>query len=334
MTEPRPRIARPQGGAYVFACTRCLLLYRDGVDYERCVRCDGDVDWVDERYPALACRRCDVFFNALAYTKCCGECDANLVMLAAVRRVRPAPRPFPSVTAMAGYALTTFLVVQSLFALVDPHAFPYLAPILVVVQLFGLCVVAWIILFGRDVRGLFDQRTRIIHGLEHATIAILRARGIPVRSGVTYKGRFLLRIDNDGRTWEREAAVGDAARDAIRRVIAGEHALAYSVNCGTSYLVAICLFGLAVVGAGLGARLLGAPLGIMWAATVGAALAARAVARRAGLAMQRWLTVSTDIARATVTGVERTVTSDGDRILAVVAIDVEPRTREGGLVAV
>lgn len=333
MTESRLRIPRPPGEAYVFACTRCLLVYRDGVDYQTCVRCDREVDWVDERYPALACRPCNAFANGPAYAELCLECDESLVILAAVRRVRPAPRPLPSVTAMAGYALTTFLVVQSLFALLDPNAFPYLAPILVVVQLFGLCIVAWIIVFGRDIRGLLDHRTRIIHGLEHATIAILRARGIPVRSGVTYPGRFLIVIENDGRTWMQEAAIGDAAREAIRRVIAGEHALAYSVNCGTSYLVAICLFGLAVVGAGLGARVLGAPLGIMWAATVGAVLVARGVARRAGLAMQRWLTVSTDLANATVTRVDRTVTSDGDRIVAVVALDVVPRAREGGLVA-
>jgi len=38
-------------------------------------------------------------------------------------------------------------------------------------------------------------------------------------------------------------------------------------------------------------------------------------------------------AYATVTRVDRRITTDGDHILAVVALDVEPQAREGGLVA-
>lgn len=320
----------------MFACTPCLIVYRDGVDYHACVRCETQVDWVDERFPALACRRCDVFVNGSANTERCPHCAQDLVVLATAARVRPPPRSLPSLTSaptMARYALIAFLVVQTVLALIDPDGYPYLAPMLVVLQIGGLAIVALIVLMSRDVRSVFDHRTRILHGLEHATIAILLERRMPVLSGVTHRGQFLIVIDNNGRTWEREAEIGDAAREAIRRVMAGEHALAYTIHCGTSYLVAIALFAFAVVGAGLGAGLLGAPVGIMWAVTVGAALVARTIARRTGLAVQRWLTVSTDLAHGTVINVERSVTSDGDRIHAVVSIDVTPRAREGGLVA-
>jgi len=234
---------------------------------------------------------------------------------------------------MASYMFVVFLAVQTLFAVLDPDGFPYLAQLLVIAQLLGLVVVGLILVAAPQVRGLFGHRMRILHGLEHATAKVLAERGLDVRSGVTQAGQFLLVLDHDGRTWEQLDEIRDAARDAIRRVIAGEHGLAYHERCGTSYVVALCLHAIAIVGAGLGAYALGAPTGLLWAATVGAGAIVRVVARRTGLLVQRWLTVSTDLAHATVTRVERRVTSSGDRLEVVVAIDVEPRAREGGLVA-
>lgn len=332
MTEPRTRIARPPGGAYAFACTRCLLVYRDGVDYEACLRCDAPVDWIDDRVPVWVCRRCEVLASGDG-DRACTSCDAPMILLAGPVATRAPAQP-PSVPRMAGYAFVAFLVVQTLFALFDPGAFPYLAPILLVAQLLGLAVIAGIVVFSRDVRGLLDQRTRILHGLEHATIAVLEERGIAVRSGMTYAGEFHLSLGHDGRIWQRSAEIRIAARDAIVRVMSGEHALAYTPHCGTSYLVAICLYAVAVVAAGLIAAAFGAPVGIMWTVTVAAALAARALARRTGMAAQRWLTVSTDIASARVTDMDCRPSSDGDRLLVVVAVEVTPRARAGGLVAV
>jgi hypothetical protein len=234
---------------------------------------------------------------------------------------------------MAGYAFVAFLVVQTLFALVDPDGFPYLAQILVIAQLIGLVVVARIVLISRDVRSLIDHRTRIVHGLEHATIRVLEERGIQVRSGMTYNGEFELVLDHDGRNWERWGEYRAAAGEAIRRVMAGEHALAYSIHCGTSYVVAISLYAIAIVAAGLVARVLGAPVGIVWAMTVGAALSARAIARRTGLAVQRWLTVSTDIEHAAVTGVEQRARPDGNRFVVTIALFVQPAARGGELIS-
>lgn len=330
LNEARPRTARPPGRAYTFACIRCLLVYRDGVDYATCLRCTGAVDWIDDRSTVWACRRCETIADG---DQACSSCQSPLTRLAGPAGTHTSLQP-PSVSRMAGYAFIAFLVVQTLFALFDPGAFPYLAQILVIAQVLGLVVIAGIVVFSRDVRSLLDQRTRILHGLEHATIAVLAERGIHVRSGVTHTGEFLLWLDHDGRTWQRSAEIRIAARDAIVRVMSGEHALAYSPQCGTSYLVAICLYAIGVVVAGAVAAALGAPLGITWAVTVAAGLAARAIARPAGMAAQRWLTVSTDIASARVTDTDCRPLPDGDRLLVVVAVEVTPRPREGGLVAV
>ncbi len=332
LNEARPRIARPRGGAYTFACARCLLVYRDGVDYTTCLRCAAEVDWIDDRLPVQVCQRCEVIASGDG-EGACTACQGTLVRLAGPGPARTPGDPL-SAGRMARYAFATFLVVQTLFALFDPGAFPYLAHLLVIAQVLGLVVIAWIVIVSRDVRSLFDQRTRIIHGLEHATIAVLAERGIPVRSGITHTGEFHLSLEHDGRIWQRSAEIRIAARDAIVRVMSGEHALAYTPQCGTSYLVAICLYAIAIAVAGLTAFVLGAPLGITWAVTVAAALAARALARRAGMAAQRWLTVSTDIASARVTDMDCRPSSDGDRLLVVVAVEVTPRARTGGLVAI
>lgn len=270
-------------------------MYRDGVDYDACLRCGGEVDWIDIE-------------------------------------ARPLGTPPPPYR-MARYAFVVFLVVQTLFALFDPEGFPYLAQILVIAQMLGLAIVACALVMSRDIRNLVDHRTRILHGLEHATIRVLEERGIFVRSGQTYRGEFELVLDHEGRNWERWGEYRAAATDAIRRVIAGEHALAYSIHCGTSYLVAISLYAIAIVVAGLVAHGLGAPVGIVWATTVGAALSARAIARRTGLAVQRWLTVSTDIEHAAVTGVEQRPRPNGNRFVVTIAVFVQPAAREGGLVS-
>ncbi len=297
MIEPRSGVPRPPGGAYAFVCRRCQVIYRDGVDYSTCMVCNGHVDWFEPSTPEASTR-------AVA-----------------------------SVTTMARYALIAFVLVQTVFALVDPHAFPYLAPILLVAQLGALAVVLFVAFASREIRTLIDHRTRIVHGLEHATIKILLDRGVPVNGGITHHRQFVLSIANNGTTWDQFPEIESAAREAIQRVMAGEHELAYTPRCGTSFLVARCLFCVAVVVAGLGAWAFGAPLGIMWAATVGAALSAGAVARPAGLAVQRWLTVSTDLASGAVTNVERTVTSSGDWLHVTVSLDVEPRATLGGLVS-
>ncbi len=85
--------------------------------------------------------------------------------------------------------------------------------------------------FSRPVLNFpYIRRTRRNHGLEHATIHVLTARG-----GYRLSGRS----DDSGFVLIGEvptAAVEDAAREALRRMRAGEHNLAMHPNCGTNLL--------------------------------------------------------------------------------------------------
>ncbi|HYO87875.1 MAG TPA: DUF6391 domain-containing protein [Candidatus Limnocylindrales bacterium] len=73
------------------------------------------------------------------------------------------------------------------------------------------------------------RRTRRNHGLEHATIHVLSRRVKALRvAGRSDAGGFFLVGDVP------TAAVEQAARDALRRMRAGEHELAIHPNCGTN----------------------------------------------------------------------------------------------------
>lgn len=81
-----------------------------------------------------------------------------------------------------------------------------------------------------------DPATRIAHGLEHATIAVLSAEGMPVIHGAAHgRDRFFIAMEAEcGCTPE---AVREAASSAIRRILDGERSLAYHPGCGTSRAV-------------------------------------------------------------------------------------------------
>src|SRR5205085_2771276 len=147
--------------------------------------------------------------------------------------------------------------------LIMPDAFPYLKMWLVLAQIAAVAVVLLMLVLAPDVRALArDKRTRILHGLEHATINLLLERGFPVRSGCTYDGEFVIRIDHDGRTWNRFTELRDAPTEAVIRVVRGEYALAYTPQCGTSWLVGYCLLALAIVASGATGLALAVPTGI------------------------------------------------------------------------
>jgi len=231
--------------------------------------------------------------------------------------------------------LIAALVVQAVFALLAPDAFPYLRTWLIAAQVCSVAIVLFAIALAPDVRALArDKRTRILHGLEHATINLLLARSFPVFAGCTYDGEFEIRLEHDGRSWDRLIEIRDAAREAIVRVASGEAALAYSDKCGTSWLVGYALLALAIVASGFAALVLGAPAGVTFAATVALGFVARALKRPIGLFAQRHLTVSTDLLAGTVKEIERKVTSDGNTMIVTIAIDVTPKVRatQGGVV--
>lgn len=230
--------------------------------------------------------------------------------------------------------LWAFLIMQAVFALADPHDFPYLAPLMVLVQIGAFVVVSRIVIATPALRAFArDKRVRVIHGLEHATIRILEERGIDVDGGVTLHGRFAIYLGN-GRNYERDDEVRDAALAAIQRVAAGEHALAYSPACGTSVMVAQLLLALAIVGAGITAALVGVPTGITFAASVGAAIVARVTSRSLGLLAQRLWTVSTALASAKIVAVTKQVSSDGDWVEFTVRLDVVVRDSHAEPIAI
>ena len=331
-----PRVPRPPGGSMTFACTTCRIVLHDGVEYTWCPRCSGEVDWVDGRCHVWICEPCGVLVDGPAESRPCSTCYAELALLSGpVVYDVPASQP-RSVGSLARASLAAVLVVQSVFALFDPLGFPYLAPLLVMLQLLAVLAIGVLCLGSRELRELAtDRTTRIIHGLEHATATVLEERGIRVPSARTHHGMFMLDIPHDGRTWEQlEPTVRTATEDAISRIRFGERALAYNVHCGTSYLVAFALLALAIVGAGLVAFAFEVPSGITFAATVAAGLVARLAARPAGLFAQRWLTVSTDFASAIVLRVDRHVDMGGATIHAAVLVDVIPRARSFGSDAV
>src|SRR5262245_18206697 len=137
--------------------------------------------------------------------------------------------PLPSVGVVIRRLLAAFLILQAMFALLTPEAFPYLATWLLVAPLAGLPWVAVVVIVSPDLRALArNRRTRLLHGLEHATINLMLERGFPVRSGCTHDGEFTIEIEHDGRSWDRLLEIRDLARDAIIRIVRGERDLAYS----------------------------------------------------------------------------------------------------------
>jgi len=333
---PGGRRKRPAGRRYTFACRACRITLHDRVEYAWCPRCGAEVDWIDGRFRVLTCAPCDLLVNKRVTDDACPNCAAPLTLISGpLGPEQPAGerQPLMAMTRRVGLAA---LVVQAIFAVLDPEAFPYLGPLLVFVQLGAFAIVSGLIATSREIRALAGEHaTRVIHGFEHAAMNVLEERGIAMLGGQTMDGMFTITFEHDGTSYEHlETTVRDATTDAISRIRFGEHTLAYDRRCGTSYLVGVALLALAIVGAGVAATIAGVPSGLTFAVTVGAGFLARALARPAGLAAQRWLTVSHDFAAAVVTRVDKRVSSDGNTLTAIVMIDVIPKPRTSDVDAV
>jgi hypothetical protein len=315
-------------------CRTCRITLNDGVEYQWCPRCNGEVDWIDHRYHVWFCPPCDLVVNQRIAPDACPNCSEALSHIAGPIATSAIPPKRPLVSAMRTLGLA-LLFVQAVFALLDPDAFPYLGPLLVFAQLAGVVVIAATLYGSREFRAIAaDRSTRVVHGLEHATANVLEERGVAVQSGVTTTGMFILELEHDGKLYEHlETTVGDAAADAISRIRFGEHGLAYHRRCGTSLLVAMALLAFAIVAAGVVGLVLGWPSGLVYALSVGAGFAVMAVRDRAGLLAQRLLTVSTSFSSAIVTRVDKRISADGNTLTAIVMIDVIPRAVEVDAVA-
>lgn len=153
-----------------------------------------------------------------------------------------------------------------------------------------------------------DQRTRVIHGLEHATIAVLGERGIASPWGSTREREFDVCVEKGKDA--TPSAIRNACDTAISRVRAGETALAYTPKCGSTWLMLFALtaaMNLLLGGAGLLLQL--SPLTLL--ALVGLVICGVIFGfEPLGLYFQRRWTVATDFKRARITRVVRRESDD------------------------
>jgi hypothetical protein len=197
--------------------------------------------------------------------------------------------------------------------------------VLVVVQLVGVAAVALCALCVYLLT--CDPKLRIVHGIEHATIKVLEASGVPVPSGQAERGGFVLELPDHVVVGDEEIAA--AAASAIARLRAGEAWLAYDRECGT---VHGCRFVLPPVAAGAAAwvaEALGLPEPLALVFALGLAVAAYCARRPIGVGLQRVATVSTRFASAIVTGVESRRRAGGLQITVGLRILRDPRSVAG-----
>ncbi len=137
----------------------------------------------------------------------------------------------------------TFLLI--LFVAFVFVLFLFLLPIL-----YSLQAVGSLFVYPRQLKNMFGNRIlRRNHALEHATIAVIMERepGRKFNGFSTDDGFFVQGVRSTGE-------VDSAAREALRRLRAGEKKLAVHRNCGTTIVAANLLtavFFLAALGVGL-----------------------------------------------------------------------------------
>ncbi len=140
------------------------------------------------------------------------------------------------------------------------------------------------------------SRVRRNHGVEHAVVSLLMARGVrrPLGGYSTSGGFFIF-----GRATLEE--VSEAAADAIARLRGGDSRLAVSPFCGTNLVVQALLAGTAaaIVMGGSEKRIRRLP-----AAGI-AILAATMLARPIGNALQRHCTTLSDAREVEIDGVKQ-----------------------------
>ncbi|CAN5637948.1 hypothetical protein BH11MYX1_BH11MYX1_37290 [soil metagenome] len=263
------------------------------------------------------CEVCELeLANGVDYSAC-PKCGGT------VQWIDLGPMPIsvmPSLARMTRVMFAGLVATQIAFALLDPERFAYLEPMLLVAQLAALIAVGSVVIGMPTLRGLLTEHVRIIHGMEHATAGVLEECGVVVRSGQAYEHHFELCVESGAHT---ERDVRSAATVAIRRVSGGEHALVYSVRCGTSMLAGWLMAALAIGIIGIVGFVYAVPVGYELAGTVLLVALARRGAIPLGLFAQRAWTVSANLASARVGEVTRRTSADGDRTYYNVSIAVE-----------
>lgn len=142
------------------------------------------------------------------------------------------------------------------------------------------------------------RRTRRNHGLEHATIHVLSRRVKKLRmAGRSDSGGFFLWGDVPTETIEA------AAREALRRMKAGEHELAVHPNCGTNLVTTSFLATVAAMLGFTGSRGKDAWNRMPW--VMGLILGSLVVSQPLGMSLQRYFTTDGDPADLVIERIER-----------------------------
>lgn len=288
--------------------------------------CAQPVDWVDLARPFWCCDRCDAIVNEVrADWPTCGDCGRAMTRVHALE----SPPPLPSsssregtLAAIGAPAMAAVGLAQIVVLALDPLGLAFVAPLLLVAVIGASGFL--IAVFGSlgELRALVrDQRTRVIHGLEHACLKLLDRQGCKARGGKTHAGFFEIEVVNDGRAAVH--AVRQATYEAMTRVAHGEASLVFDPRCGTSLMVGVALVSILIVVAAIVGLVAGAPPGILAASTVVIALLAWWGSRPLGLLAQRTLTVSTSFAAAAVQRIVRVVHASGETATFLVYIHVQ-----------
>jgi len=326
---PRPPVPRPPGVAvYSFLCPRCDMILGDGVAYTFCPVCDAQVDWVDLRAPVWCCPTCDEMVNEARPTPpSCTRCALAMNEIHAWERPPP-PKHVSEGTSRTDRIRTLFEspVGIALFAVVslapalsfslDPRwrwlGLAQFLPVVLIPLILGSFIIGSIAASLRELRDLIkDRRTRIIHGIEHATVAMLLRRGFQVRGGQTDNGYFKLWLESDQRKGKRKPkdgateAVRRACSKAIEKLRTEKWSLAIHPKCGTTWMVLFLLASIvAIASVAIGLFTTLSPKTLV--AIVGTFFAFLALGSRPlGYLLQRTMTIAVDFKGARVKRITR-----------------------------
>ena len=208
------------------------------------------------------------------------------------------------------------------FLLILFVAFVFVLFLLLLPILYSLQAVGSLFVFPRQLKSVLGNRIlRRNHALEHATIVVMMERepGRRFNGFSTDEGFFVQGVRSTGE-------VDSAAREALRRLRAGERKLAVHRNCGTTIVAANLLAAVFFLGAlGLGLYL-GWNIYLLILSGIVLSLALRVPL---SLFLQRFVTTDADLSNAEVGWVEPAKPQDmrGGGVLGVLLAASSVRVR-------
>lgn len=173
--------------------------------------------------------------------------------------------------------------------------------LLLVPILYSIQAVGSLFVYPRQLKTMFGNKIlRRNHALEHATIAVMMERE---------PGRKFNGFSNDDGFYVQGVRsleeVDDAAREAIRRLQAGEKKLAIHRNCGTTIVAANLIAAVAFLGVIAIGLFAGMSLGLNFYLLIVAGMLASLMLRvPLSLLLQRFVTTQHDLSNAEVGWVE------------------------------